>query len=85
MPPEQVWIRRARETHDSHVSLLKRNEGWRIKDTAKLLKRSIGSIAEDLLIYEWLKTHEKEIMRCEYAHEAIAWIREKKHLLKINS
>lgn len=80
---EQDWITRARETHDCHVSLIKRNDGWRIKDTAKILKRSIGSVAEDLLIYQWMKTHEKDIIKFDYCHEAVAWIREKKHQLKI--
>lgn len=71
------WIQRAKATNRFHIEKLKEDSKWRLKDTARALKRSIGSISEDLLIAYWLRTHEKDILKFDYCKEALEWIREK--------
>lgn len=81
-PEKHGWLDRARETSRFHYSNLKETPSWTLSKTAALLKRSIGSISEDLLIASWLKTHSKEIEKFEYARDALEFIREKK--MKMN-
>jgi hypothetical protein len=57
---------------------LKENSNWRIQDTAKALRCSIGSVSENLLIASWLRTHENQLLKFDYAREALDFIREKK-------
>ena len=76
-PMKQSWMERAKETRKFHSSKLKENSKWRIQDTATALKRSLGSISDDLLIANWCKTHQKQLERFDYAKEALAFIREK--------
>lgn len=80
MTAEKIaWLERAKETHRFHCQKKKENKKWRIQDTAKFLKRSLGSISEDLLIASWLKTHKSKIEHFDYAYEALAFIREKEN------
>lgn len=73
-----TWIERAKATHRFHADKVKGSEKkWRVKDTAKLLRRSVGSISEDLLIARWCRTHEKELEQLENAYDALAFIRKK--------
>lgn len=76
------WLERAKETHRFH-SRKKRGGKWRIQDTAKALKRSLGSICEDLLIASWYKTHPDKIERFDYAKDALDWIRNKESELEL--
>lgn len=79
---KQTWLERAIQTHNYHCSKLKEDEGWTITDTSRTLKRSLGSICEDLLIAGWLRTHETKIRRFKYAYQALAFIRnERKHMM----
>lgn len=71
------FIEKARETYKFHRSKLLSNDNWNTSKTAKALRRSIGSISEDLMIARWLKTHEKQIEKFSYAYEALEYIREK--------
>ena len=80
-PPE--WIEKAKETYRFHRSKLLSNSSWRTKDTAKVLRRAVGSVSEDLLIARWLKTHETQIEKFEYIYEALEFIREKKEEQKL--
>jgi hypothetical protein len=71
------WLEKAKETFKYHRSNLLSHEKWTSVQTAKALRRSIGSVSEDLLIARWSKTHEKELEKFKYAYEAIEWIRER--------
>lgn len=75
---KQTWVDRAITTYNYHCSKLKENEDWTIEQTASTLRRSIGSISEDLLIASWLRTHEIKIKEFKYAYQALAFIRDKK-------
>lgn len=71
------FLTKAKETYSFHRSKLLSNDKWNTTSTAKALRRSIGSISEDLLIARWCKTHEKQIEKFKYGYEAIEWIKEK--------
>lgn len=73
----QKWLERARETSKFHRAHLILDDDWTLTKTAKALRRSIGSICEDMLIGKWLKTHEKQIESFSYAYEALAFIRKR--------
>ena len=73
-----TWIERAKATRRFHRDKIQTSEKkWRVADTAKSLRRSSGSISEDLLIAKWCKTHEKELEQLENACDALAFIRKK--------
>ena len=71
------WLTKAKETYTYHRSQLLTRDKWRASDTAKSLRRSLGSISEDLLIARWCKTHESELEKIEFACDALAFIRKK--------
>lgn len=71
------WLQRAKETYNFHIRNKADNEDWTLKDTAKRLRRSIGSISEDLLIASWYKSNRKQLEKFEYCYEALAFIRKK--------
>jgi hypothetical protein len=77
MTRKAKFLEKALDTYAFHRSRLLTHDKWTITQTAKSLRRSIGSICEDLLIARWCKEHEKELLRFDYAYEAIAFIREK--------
>ena len=70
------WIDKAKETQRFHAEMRRENSDWRLQDTAKALKRSLGGVSEDLLIVKWLKTHREEIEAFKYASKALEFIRE---------
>lgn len=81
MNKEKKWIIRAKETHNFHAEKKKKDNDWRIADTAKALKRSNGSICEDMLVAKWLRTHALKLSEFKYLNEAIDWIRNNEHKL----
>lgn len=76
MSESPKWIQKAKDTHNFHCKRLALDEKWRTTNTAKALRRSIGSISEDLLIARWLRTHEVKLEKFKYAYEALEFIRE---------
>jgi hypothetical protein len=73
--PDAKYLERAKETYKFHRSKLVLDNGWNISKTAKALRRSIGSISEDLMIIKFYKDHEKELDKFDYAYEALEYIR----------
>jgi len=71
------FIKKAKETYAYHRDKLVSEEKWTTVQTAKALRRSIGSISEDLLIARWCRTHEKQLENFLFTYEALDWIREK--------
>lgn len=72
------WLERAKATYRFHAEKKRENKKWGIRDTAKSLRRSLGSITEDLLIANWYKSHPTKIENFEFAIDALKWIRKKK-------
>ena len=71
------WLKKAKETASYHRDkCLSSEKKWTIMMTARALRRSFGSIAEDLLIAKWSKTHDLGSM-FEHAFEALNFIRQK--------
>ena len=77
MSEQPKWLEKAKDTYKFHRSKCLLENKWTTVKTAKALRRSIGSISEDLLIVRWCKTHEKQIERFKYAYEALEFAREK--------
>jgi hypothetical protein len=76
--PKLSWLDRAIYTARYHSScVVERKQLHTINDTAKLLNRSVGSVAEDLKIVSWLKTHPDQIRKFKHAKDALAFIRAK--------
>jgi hypothetical protein len=71
------WLDRAKDTYKFHRSHLISTEDWTLTKTAKALRRSLGSICEDILIAKWCRTHENQILKFEYARDALEFIRKK--------
>lgn len=87
-PVKISWIDRAKQTHQFHCQRIRVNKDkdikWRLKDTAKALGRSVGSISEDLLIASWLKTHSEQLKRFDFAWEALRYIRLRKEEMQLD-
>ena len=80
------WLDTVKSTYKLHISKVKecefsRHRKWKISDTAREQKRSIGMVSEDLLIAQWLKTHSAKIEEFEFRSEALEFIRKRKHHL----
>jgi hypothetical protein len=75
---EPDWLKKARETAEYHrrQRLLNGTKKWTLSQTAKTLRRSVGSISEDLLITRESKVYDLEKFECQY--EALDFIRLKK-------
>lgn len=71
------YLIKAKQTYEFHRSKLVENSAWRISDSARVLRRSIGSISEDLLIARWSRSHETKLAELEYAYQALKFIRQK--------
>lgn len=71
------WLEKALATAAYHRSQqLSHSNKWTIHQTRKALKRSFGSVAEDLLIARESRMYNLE--QFEYAFEALNFIRLKK-------
>lgn len=77
MSEQPKWLEKAKETYKFYRSKRLSDDKWTLAKTAKVLRRSIGSISEDLQIVRWCKTHEKQLERFEFAYEALEFIRKK--------
>lgn len=74
-PVKPNWIDRAIQIRKWHVQQCRDDSTWTISKTADALNRSIGSISQDILIAEWMMTHEKQIRRCGSMRDALAYIK----------
>ncbi len=74
LPKRPRWYERAKETALYHKKKLAANEDWTIRDTASVLNRAYGSVAEDLTLASWLQSHPR-LENIKTASEALRWIR----------
>ena len=74
-PIKPHWLDRAINIHNFHVQQCKDNSDWTITKTSEALKRSLGSVSQDILIASWSKTHEKQLRRCSSMRDALAWVK----------
>jgi hypothetical protein len=75
---EPDWLKKAKETAEYHrrQRLLNDTKKWTLNQTAKALRRSVGSVSEDLLISRESKVYDLEQFDCQY--EALSFVRMKK-------
>lgn len=83
-PAKIPWLERAKDTHNYHVRKKQEDPKWTTVDSARSLKRSLGSISEDLKIASWMKTHLEDLMKFDYAKDAIAYIRDKEEKMMMD-
>lgn len=76
---EPEWLDRVRVVNRFHIEKLRENPKWTIKQTADHFKRAIGPVSEELKVAHWMKTHSSQLCEFEFLHEAVAFIRERKH------
>ncbi len=69
------YLLKARETYNFHRGKLIEDASWRVVDTARALKRSVGSISEDLKIAKAAREFPK-LEKIKTAYEALKLIRE---------
>lgn len=72
-----TWQERVRETEKFHKALVRQDAKHTIQNTADKLRRSFGSVCEDLMIASYMKTYPK-LEEYKTFHEAIEWVKEKK-------
>lgn len=77
MNEQPKWIKRAKDTYKFHRLHLLADDKWTVRKTADALRRSLGSVCEDLLIARWCKTHERQLEKFEFAYEGLEFIRNK--------
>lgn len=76
------WLQRARKTGEFHARMLKENDAWTVEETAAVFDRKKSSVYDDLLICQWLKTHERELLKIRTFGQAIAFIRSRRKIMK---
>jgi len=81
---KKTWQERSQETAEYHKRRVreKHPEYHSIRDTADELRRSVGSITEDLILDSWMKTHPK-VEEMPFAYQALEFIRDKKRELRL--
>lgn len=77
-PVKSNWMETVIQIHQFHIHQLKDESNWTIQKTAKALNRSIGSVSQNLLVADWLKTHEKQLRRFRCMRDALVFVRLKK-------
>ena len=77
MSEQPKWLERAIATYSFHRSKLLDNDKWSLTQTAKILRRSTGSVSEDLLIARNLKNYPTELEKLDHAYQALEFIRGK--------
>lgn len=80
---EFEWVKRTKATHAFHLSQLKTNPKWTLRDTAKELNRSLGRVSEDLMLASYMKTHPR-VETYKSVQDAIAYCRKLKRQQKMS-
>lgn len=75
------WQERVRDTEKFHREYCQKSKKHTIKDTARMLHRSYGSINEDLQLASWLKTHPK-VAEFKSMVAAMVYVRERRQSMK---
>lgn len=82
---EPEWLARVKATHKFHITKKAMNKKWGQRDTAKALNKSLGAINEELLVARWLRTHSSKLEEFDYLHDAVEYIRNRKHKLYLET
>lgn len=80
-PIKQDWMSRCLDVYNFHAAQLRDEPSWTVSQTADALNRSIGSVSQDLLLASWLRTHERQLKRCNQ-REALEFVRTRKREMR---
>lgn len=78
---KKTWQETCVEIHAFHIYNVKLTRGWSVRNTAKALNRSNGSISEYLQLAEYLRAHPFMSTIDNYM-VAVKWMRDKKMELR---
>lgn len=76
--PKRSWQDRVKAVHFYHLEQLRKDISWSVRDTAKELNMSIGTISENIQLAEFLRSYESELSILRNYVDALAWMKEKK-------
>jgi len=77
--PKPEWLDKVKKTYYHHQAAVAKNPKHTLAMTAKELNKAIGPVSEELMVAQWLKTHEAQLFKFDYIKEALEWIRSQKH------
>jgi len=77
-PVKEPWVNRCLAVYRFHVSQCKEESSWTIAQTAQALSRSTGSVSQDILIAQWMRTHETQIRKFRNMSDALEFVKHKK-------
>ena len=84
IPPVKLnWLDRAIEVRNFHIQQCKSESHWTLKKTATALNRSLSSVADDVLVASWVKTHEKQLKRFDSMREALRFVRAREREMRL--
>lgn len=71
------WYLTAISVYKFHSNQLRVNPKWRIADSCKALKKSLGYVSTYLKIAKWLRTHSTEMEKLSSFNDVKEWIGKK--------
>jgi hypothetical protein len=81
IPKKETWQERVQKVYKYHQAKVKENKKWTIRDTANSLKRSIGSVSQDVNLYYYLRAYSQLETIPTYV-QAVEWMRNKKSVVR---
>lgn len=82
VPRKLTWQERCVQVHEFYIQNLKVNHLWSVRDCAKALTMSTGSVSEYLQLAEYLRAYPKELGEIKNYVDARCWIADKKKYLR---
>jgi hypothetical protein len=82
---KEHWLDRAIAIRNFHVQQLLDEPKWSNEKTDRALNRSIGSVATDLKLASWSRSHDKQLRRCSSMRDAIKFIQDKEREIELES
>jgi hypothetical protein len=81
-PSRLKWQDKVKAVLKFHTEQVHQDKRWTVRLTAKALNRSYGGVSQDLNLAYFIRGHPQLESIKNYV-DAIAWMKEKKHQIKI--
>jgi hypothetical protein len=81
-PIKKTWQERVKEVSEFHKRKIRQDRNWAVRDTARELNRSVGSISEDIQLASWIQTHPR-LTELSKLSDALDFIRNKKKEMRL--
>ena len=82
LSPKQSWQELARQIQEFHLSKIKENRDWNVRDTAKAINRGIGPTSEYLMLAGWLKVV-PDLKQVKNLTDALKFVRSQRDKLRL--